>query len=172
MIQVYECLGDIVGFSGPDVRVLKDLYDRIPSEFKEDFDQVLESARSAYYSLHEDNKRNNIKSSPTVEKRQIVETMINPFLYKHNLGNYKAVRTIVKSINPGIPGEEKVTIARKSPVIEQVDTTEVADLFDNFDWDAEIIKEEAPVPSLPNVDIGFADLFEDDEVLDLDDFSF
>lgn len=171
MVEKFECLGDIVGFSKDGhIRVLKDLYECIPTEFQEDFEQVLEVANRTYYRTYEDNKNKGIKVSTGGLKKEVIRDVITPFLAKFNLECYKPETRVYKPTGSTGLDDKKVVIERKSPLVQvEADSNELHSLFDNFNWDMDVEKKPEELPEEPEPMLKVDDLFDTSDGFSFDD---
>ena len=141
-VKVVDKLGDIVAYKPNEVQVIKGLYDKVPSEFRSDFESVLITARESYFRMVKESKDKGEKPKSAAIKKQTISSIIEPFLNRHNIIKSEVVTRVYKTENPRIPADGEIPVVtknvaprvRKQTIVStNVDRNKVSELFDKFD---------------------------------------
>lgn len=169
-----ETLGDIVAYKAKEIQVLGSVYDKVPTEFKDDFEVVCNSAKMNYDTKVAEAKAKGEKPKSAQLKKESIETIIKPFLNRFGIEEKAVHQRVISTTNPRIPEDnEKVTVAKRQSILADTDVNleELGDIFDNFDSDAlgdEVRVELDQTEGAQTVTLGVGT----DELFDGDEFDF
>lgn len=167
-----ETLGDLVAYKPKEIQVLGAVYDKVPSEFMDDFEVVCNSAKTQYDSKVAEAKSKGEKPKSAQIKKESIDNIIRPFLNRFGIEDKAVHQRVIRTDNPRIPGDnERVTVAKKPSILAdtEVDLDDLDSIFDNFDSDTlgdevkvEVPLEDADVQTL-TLGTGTDDLFDGDD---------
>ena len=132
-----DSLGDIIAYKPKEIQVLGAIYDKVPEEFLDDFEVVLNTARTKYMNKVGEAKMRGEKPKSALYKKESISEVIKPFLDKFNaLDNFENKR-VIKTDNPRIPSDdEKITVKKTSILVDtEIDLEDLGSMFDNFESD-------------------------------------
>ena len=116
-----ETLGDIVAFKPKVIDVLGSVLDKVPEEFREDFEVVLNTARTYYDDKVEEAKLKGEKPKSASIKKEAITTIIKPFLTKVGVTDAKREHvTVTRSKDPRIPSSNEKIKLDKNTVESQL----------------------------------------------------
>lgn len=165
-----EKLGDVCAFKPKEIQVVGNVYDMIPSEAREDFESVLNSAKESYDAKVKDAKSKGEKPKSAQFKAEAIAEFVKPFLAKFGVEDKKEKKTTSKVIKSKEP---KITDA-KDPVSVDLSETEKAKAEQYYDdnFSSDMLDDSAEENSLSSSN-GGVDLGDISDDFDLeDDFDF
>lgn len=158
-IVVVDKLGAMCAFKPKEIQVLRSVYDSIPEEKKEDFEEQLRDTRDCYQKKVDEARSRGEKPKSAQFKSEAISEVVDKWLSTNGIQEEKV--KIVRSSNPRIPKDVPEV------QISEEEQKEMEGIYENYPTEA--LEDDRPEKVEENsLDEGFfeGDAFEDEDDLE------